>query len=305
MTASPVTPEPAAAGRARLVRHVPLPGGRGSLPEPGDRPAGRDLVLAATTVVGMAAVLTGPPVWLAAFLILAAVAIGTVQVLADIDGPASERGVPIESVFLPTVAALGCLGAIRLVPLGLGMLPALLLTGLLIDRTLAVESRIATATQAPADDDRSETTIAMLVVALVAFVGVAAIVPGGIAGLEPAGSPVRRLPIGDLVLIALADAAIAALLGYRASALRGSTVRVALWAALTDGVAIAIGAAAIRAMGIPRLVGPALLMLLFYLWDSVHADAPTRRRDPRWIWQTVALAGLGALVAIWNLRLVG
>ena len=240
---------------------------------------GRDLVIAVSTVVGMAAVLTGPLVWVAAILLLAATILATLQVIGDVDGPDADRGVPIETLFLPAVAAIGCLGAIRLVPFGLGVVPALLLTGLLVDRTL--------------------------VVALVAFTGVAAIVPGGIAGLEPAGAPIAPLPLGDLVLLALADAVIAGLLGYRAAALRATSVRDALWAALTYGVAIAVGAAAIRAMGIPRLIGPALLMFLFYLWDTLHATAPARRRDPRWIWETVVLAGLGAAVAFWNLRLVG
>ena len=210
-----------------------------------------------------------------------------------------------DPLFLPAVAAIGCLGAIRLVPLGVAILPALLLTGVLVDRTLSVEARIAATTEDPDADDRSRVLVAMLVVALVAFTGVAAIVPGGIAGLEPSGAPVAPLPLGDLVLLAVADAVIAALLGYRAAALRATSVREALWAALTYGVAIAVGAAAIRAMGIPRLVGPALLMLLFYLWDSLHATSPTRRRDPRWIWETVVLAALGAAVAFWNLRLVG
>jgi hypothetical protein len=266
---------------------------------------GRDLVIAASTVVGMAAVLTGPLVWLAAILLLAGTILATLQVIGDVEGPAADRGVPIETLFLPAVAAIGCLGAIRLVPFGLGVVPALLLTGLLIDRTLVVEARIAAAPQGPTADDRSRTLVAMLVVALVAFTGVAAIVPGGIAGLEPAGAPIAPLPLGDLVLLALADAVIAGLLGYRAAALRATSVRDALWAALTYGVAIAVGAAAIRAMGIPRLVGPALLMFLFYLWDTLHATAPARRRDPRWVWETVVLAGLGAAVAFWNLRLVG
>jgi hypothetical protein len=145
----------------------------------------------------------------------------------------------------------------------------------------------------------------MLVVALVAFTGVAAVVPGGIAGLEPAGTPIAPMPLGNLLFLGLADAVIAGLLGYRAAALRETSLREALWSALTYGVAIAIGAAAIRAMGIPRLIGPALLMFLFYLWDVLHGTAPARRRDPRWIWQTAVLAGLGALVALWNLRLVG
>jgi hypothetical protein len=303
MTSLPRTRTPNTTGApARLARHVPVPGRR---PLSAGAGGDRDLVIAATTVVGMAAVLTGPLVWAAAVLLLAAVILGTLQVLGDVEGPAGEHGVPIETLFLPAVAAIGCLGAIRLVPLGLAILPALLLTGLLIDRTLAVEARIAAAPQGPTDEDRPRVLVAMLVVALVAFTGVAAIVPGGIAGLEPAGAPVAPLPLGDLVLLALADAAIAALLGYRAAALRATSVREALWAALTYGVAIAVGAAAIRAVGIPRLVGPALLMLVFYLWDTLHGTSPTRRRDPRWIWETVFLAAVGAIVAFWNLRLVG
>jgi hypothetical protein len=218
---------------------------------------------------------------------------------------AEDHGVPIETLFLPAVAAIGCLGAIRLVPLGLAIIPALLLSGLLIDRTLVIEARIAAARQGPTDEDRSRTLVAMLIVALVAFIGVAALVPGGIAGRDAAGTSGAPLALGNLTLLALADAAIAGLLGYRAAALRGSHVQEALWAALTYAAAIAVGAAAIRAMGIPRLVGPALLMFLFYLWDTLHATPPTRRRDPRWIWETLVLTGLGAVVAFWNLRLLG
>ena len=262
-------------------------------------------MIVATAVVGMAVVLTGPLIWLVAILLLAAVALGALRVLADDDPAGADSGVPIESLFLPAIAAIGCLGAIRLVPLGLAIIPALLLTGLLIDRTLVVEGRIAAARQGPTDEDRSRTLVAMLIVALVAFVGVAAMVPGGIAGRGPTGASATPLALGDLVLLALADAVVAGLLGYRAAALRGSQVREALWAALTYAAAIAVGAAAIRAMGIPRLIGPALLMFLFYLWDTLHATPPTRRRDPRWIWETVVLAGLGAAVAFWNLRLVG
>ena len=147
----------------------------------------------------------------------------------------------------------------------------------------------------------------MLVVALVAFVGVAAIVPGGIAGLEPAGSPGRaaaaRRPRRCSPLPTRSSPASSAT-ARRPSA--AASVREALWAAADlRASAIAIGAAAIRAMGIPRLIGPALLMFLFYLWDSLHATPPTRRRDPRWIWETLVLVGLGAAVAFWNLRLVG
>ncbi|HXI82009.1 MAG TPA: hypothetical protein VNM34_14470 [Verrucomicrobiae bacterium] len=275
-------------------------------------PRRRDLEVLATVIVGMAALLTGPLIWPAAGLLLAAMVVGTLQVLAgdDEDGSAGrgglgDRGVPIESLILPAIAAIGCLGAIRLVPVGLALVPALAAVAILIDRAIAVETRLVAEERAPTDDDRSRTMIALLTVALVAFVGVAAAVPGGIAGLEPVGAPVAPLALGNLLVLALGDAFVAALLGYRAAALRATNLRDALWSALTYGVAIAIGAAAIRALGIPRLIGPALLMLLFYLWDVVHGAAPASRRDARWIWQTAVLAGLGIVVAWWNLRLVG
>lgn len=298
----PATRLPRAAS-GRVGRHLPLPERRaGGL---GPASGRRDLVVAGSTVVAMAALLSGPPVWLAALLLLAAMILGSLQVLGEVDGPGTDRGAPIESLFLPAVAAIGCLGAIRLLPLGPAILVAIPLTALLIDRTLAVETSLAAAEHGSTGEDRSRALAVILVVALVAFVGVAAIVPGGIAGSEPAGAPARPLPLGNLVLLALADAVVAALLGYRAAALRSPGVGEALWAATTYGVAIAVGAAALRAMAIPRLIGPALLMFLFYLWDSVHATSPSRRRDPRWIWETVVLAALGVAVAFWNLRLGG
>ena len=48
----------------------------------------------------------------------------------------------MESLILPAVAAVACVGAIRLVPFGLGLAPALLITGLLVERCLALEARI-------------------------------------------------------------------------------------------------------------------------------------------------------------------
>ncbi|HEY8987501.1 MAG TPA: hypothetical protein VIM39_00690 [Candidatus Limnocylindrales bacterium] len=272
-----------------------------------ETPRRRDLEIVATTVVGMAAVLSGPLVWVAGALLLAAMLFGTLQVIAatEDDRLPGGAGIAVESLILPAVAAIGCLGAIRLVPLGLAVVPALAATAFLIDRALAVETKLAASVQGPTEDDRSLTLVTMLIVALVAFVGIAAVVPGGIAGLERAGAPVNPLPLGNLLLLGLADAFIAGLLGYRAAALRATSLREALWSALTYGVAIAIGAAAIRAMGIPRLIGPALLMFLFYLWDVLHGASPARRRDPRWIWQTALLVALGAAVAFWNLRLVG
>ena len=76
-----------------------------------------------------------------------------------------------------------------------------------------------------------------------------------------------------------------------------------LWSAGTYASAVAIGAAALRATNIPRFVGPAGLVLIFFLWDAIHGAPTHRRRDPRWIWQTVALIAVGAIVLAWNMGL--
>ena len=72
---------------------------------------------------------------------------------------------------------------------------------------------------------------------------------------------------------------------------------------MTYAIVIAVAAGAIRAMDVPRLVGPAALTLVFYLWDALHATAPARRREPRFLWETILLAVLGVVVVAWNLRL--
>jgi hypothetical protein len=267
--------------------------------------ARRDLVLLVAVIVGLARLLDGPLIWLVAILLLFATMLGSLQVLGAVEAPDAEHGVPVESLILPTVAAIGCLGAIALVPIGIWLVAALAATSLLVDRTLVLEERILTIDSGLTPEDRSSILVATLLVGFVAFVGAATLVPGGLAGSVAGGA--RELPLSgsDVALLATVDALIAGLLGYRAAALRVVTARDALWSAVTYAIAIAIGAAALRAMAIPRLVGPALLVLAFYLWDAFHGASPTLRRDPRWIWQTAVLVVLGILVLGWNLLIRG
>ena len=88
--------------------------------------------------------------------------------------------------------------------------------------------------------------VTTLLVAFIAFVGVAATVPGGLAQPGTSGIAGQPLPRRDLLVLAVGDAAVAFLLGYRAAALQVSTLRDALWSAATYGIAIAIAAAALR-----------------------------------------------------------
>jgi hypothetical protein len=266
------------------------------------RLARRDLAIAAVVIVGLSRLLEPPAVWAVAIFLLGAMLFGTLQVLADEAPPAeAAMGVPIESLILPSVAAVACLGAIRLVPFGLWLVPALLITWLLVGRTLALEARIHAAPEGLTADDRTAVLVTILLVGFLAFTGIAAMVPGGL--VQPTAG--ATLPETNLLVLAGADAIVAFLLGYRAASLRVASLRDAFWSALTYAVAIAIGAAALRAMEIPRLIGPALLTLLFYLWDAFAGSAPSRRRDGAWLWQTGLLVVLGLAVIAWNLLLRG
>jgi hypothetical protein len=268
-----------------------------------DRSGHRDLALAAVTIVGLSRLIEPPGVWLVAVFLLGAIILGSLQVLGDESAHADNHplGIPIESLILPAVAAVACLGAIRLVPFGLLLVPALFVTGVLVERCLALEARILSSPGGLDDEGRTAVLVTTLVVAFLAFVGVAATVPGGLAQPGASGAAGVPLPRRDLLVLAAGDAAVAFLLGYRAAALRVSTLRAALWSAATYAIAIAIAAASLRFLQIPRLMGPALLTLVFYLWDAFHAAGPSRRRDVRWLWQTLLLAVLGLVVIGLNL----
>ena len=57
---------------------------------------------------------------------------------------------------------------------------------------------------------------------------------------------------------------------------------------LTYAIVVAVAAGAVRAVDVPRLLGPAVLTLVFYLWDALHGTAPARRREPRFLWELAA-----------------
>jgi small neutral amino acid transporter SnatA (MarC family) len=79
-----------------------------------------------------------------------------------------------------------------------------------------------------------------------------------------------------------------------------------LGAALTYTAVIAIAAAALRALALPLLLGPALLTLVFYLWSAYRGvPAGAASRDARWIWEVALLAVLGLVVIAWNVLAPG
>jgi hypothetical protein len=258
--------------------------------------ARRDLDLIVVAIVGISRFVDGPALWLVAVLLLGAVVLGVLQII----GEGSPEGVPVESLLLPAVAAAATLGAIRILPLGLALVPGLALVALLVDRTVALEMHVESLDRLPGPDDRSRVRVLALAIAFVAFVGAAELVPQGL--VDDSAGPVP-LPLGDLAVLTLADAVAAFLIGYRLSALRATSVRGALYGAATYAIVIAIAAGGLRAIALPRLLAPALLTLVLFLWDAISGTAPARRRDPRWLWEIGLLLALGILVVALNIRM--
>lgn len=291
---------PGATGRPRDAAHL-----SGSI---------RELVLLAVTLVGASRLLDGPLVWLVLVVLGAAMAVGTLQLMGETHPAGESLGVPIEALILPTVAAVAGVGLMRLVPIGILLLPALVVVGLAVRQTASSEARILLAPHGATPTDRTAVIVQALVLGFASFVGMAALVQGGlpeIGGLGTSGTVSPGGPAGvgtglaeaDLAVLVVADAAIAGMLGYRAAALRVATVRDVLWSAATYAATIGIAAAALRAMEIPRLIGPGLLTLVFYLWDTIHGAPASRRRDARRVWEAALLAILGVIVVAWTLAL--
>ena len=255
-----------------------------------------ELVLLLTALVGVARLVDGPLVWVVALFTLGAALCATLEVLGDL----APEGVPVESLLGPAVTAIAGIGAIRFVPVGLLVVPALGAVAALLAAAAAVERRILASPSGANAADRTALLGLLLLVGFLAFAGIALVVPGAL--VEPvAGSAPLPVDLGPLALLAGADAAVAALVGYRLAALRVPALREVLWAALTFALVIGIAAAALRAMAIPRLLGPALLTLVLYLWNAYRSTPRPARRDARWLWELLLLAAVGILVVAWNL----
>jgi hypothetical protein len=267
----------------------------------------RDLAIGVGVVVALSRFAPDGFVWPIAVVLLAAVYLGSLQIVGEADPAAQSAGVPVESVLVPAAASLAALGAIRLVPIGLVLAPAFVLAGGLVRLTLITELRLARSSGPPSSTDRTVVLTEILLVGFLGFAGVAALVPGGLpipgAGAAGGAGAATAVPV-PLPFVAQAggDALMAFLLGYRAAALRSSSFRDVAWFGLTGAAVVAIAAVALRSIEIPRILGPALLVLVFFLWDAIHSGGrPRRRRDPWRVWETALLAVLAIAVIGWTL----
>lgn len=259
----------------------------------------RDLAIAVGIVVALSRFAPDAFVWPIAVVLLAGVLLGGLQVVGEADPAAQGAGVPIESLMLPGAAALAALGAIRLVPVGIVLAPAFVLTGGLVGLALVTELRIARASGPPSSPDRTAVLIEVLVIGFLGFAGVATLVPGGLPIPGEGGGAIASNAL-EVIAQAGGDALIGFLLAYRVAALRSSNLRDVAWFGFTGAAVVAIAAVALRSIEIPLILGPALLVLVFFLWDAIHSGGAARRRDPWRVWETAALAVLAIVVIGWS-----
>jgi len=259
-------------------------------------------VLVAVLLVAMTRLVEQPAAFVVASMLPFVIVVAGVGILEGDDSTVR----PVGALLIPAVLTGGAGAAIGLIEPGLALVPYLAVFAFLLDRTLALEMRLLAQPGVATDSDRARVLLAAVAAAFAAFTGVAALVPGGMAqpggaaGVAGAGA---QLAEGGIVVLAAADALVAAVLGFRVATFRYGTARDAARSALTYAIVVAVAAGAIRAIGLPLLVGPAVLTLVFYLWDALHGTAPARRREPRFLWETILLIVLAGVVVAWNLRL--
>jgi hypothetical protein len=266
-------------------------------------PGARDLVLATTIVIALSRFVDGQLPWVMAALLLGAVMLAGLELIGDVDAAAQTAGIPIESVVLPGLAAAAGVGALRLVPVGLLVIPALAVVAWFLSLTLATELRLARSATPPSAADRTSVLVQGLVAAFGAFVGIAILVPGGLP--DAATGAASSATVGDLAVLALSTGVVAFLLGYRIAALRSSNLRDVAWSASMAAGVVAIAAVVLRAIAIPNVLAAALLVLVLFLWDAIHDGGPVRRQDPRRRLETALLVVLALVVVGWSLGLRG
>ena len=274
--------------------------------------ADRQLVAGAVAVVLLARMVDGPIAWLVAGVLGAGVLTGVSWSRAAVQSGRDALGhdarfrprweavvsgaAALESGIVPAVLASSLALAVRLVPFDWRMAGALAIGFVLLERSIRLERSVARS--ADPDGSRWQIVMVSLATAFLGFAGVASMIQGGVARVG-----VPMLAELDLLLLAAGDAMVALPLGFRLARLGPASRRESALSGAGFAAVVAIGAGLLRAMAIPQLLGPALLILLVYLWDALNATTPSIRRDPRWRWQMGMLVLLSVVVIAWNMRL--
>lgn len=277
--------------------------------EPPARSQERVLVLLSMGLIGLVSIpLMAPSVamdwrtqWFVAVVIGGAVAVGAFQVY----GEKEPRGVPLESLVTPVLVAVAVYAAIPAAA-WLGLHPALALAGalaagaVLLRTAVDAELPFVRLGDLPLERDRRIVEGLLLGAAFLLFIGAAATLPGGwpLPELDVPGEVLAE----TAVTLALADASIALLVGFRLTAMGGPAPAIG-WASGTYAVVVGAASILFRWLAVPGLMGPALLAVVLYLRTIVRARASAPDRSTRWPYEALML--VLAVVAVVAYQLLG
>jgi hypothetical protein len=266
-----------------------------------ERNGARELGLVIGTLALLVHFLDGVALWVITALIVATAVAGSLHLL----GESRPWRVPLDRLTLPALAAFAAAGLAHLVNpvpwLALVFVGAWIVVALVV----AVQTLPATGTEKEAEASAAGETaghprplaarIATLGVAFLAFSAVGGFVPGGLPSdsATPATSVVASTALYDLLIGGLVGFVMAALRPHRR---RDVVLAFVLYAAILGATG-----AALRYVDMPRLLGPAILTLVAYLFTIFRDSAEPIWRSSRLIGEALVLAVAGCAVIVLGL----
>jgi len=233
-----------------------------------------------------------------------ALGLAALEVLGGDGEPAgpTDLGVPVEALLLPAATGAASVAALHLVPVGLLIVLGLAAVAALTMASIEVERRILARPSGPTAADRTALLSLVVPRRVMAFTGWRRRSPvRWLSRSRPAPGRHRRASPSPACPAGSAGRLRCGRPRLPAHALRAPTVR-ARWELPPPTLRSSRSpAAALRAMGLPRLLGPDLLTLVLYLWSAYRGVPRSARRDASWVWEVLLLAVLGAVVVAWNL----
>jgi hypothetical protein len=253
-----------------------------------------ELGLIVATLMALSRFVNDAPLWAATALTAVVAASGTASLLGEL----RPWRWPLDRVVLPALAAFVALGAVRLVDPVPWLAFAFGGSWAVTSWIVSVETAGAhggSAGSVTADGSHARPTAARLGAFGLAFLGFAAIggiVPGGVAG---DGQP---LTVAAFVATIVLDVAIGGLAGYRIAAVRPHTPSETAMAFYLYSMVIAPVGVLVRVLALPRLFGPALLVLATYLVTSLRESNEPVRFNARLLEETGVLILAGVAVVV-------
>ncbi len=241
--------------------------------------------------------------WPAAGLVVVAVVAG----MASLVGEARPWRWPIDAVALPALATFGSLGIVRLVEPGPWLAVVGVAAFVVVSWVVRLELRRAAAAQAAVgfqalaqDPDLAETLSAESTPARLAAFGLVFASLAAIGGIVPGGVAAngQSVTVPAFLATIVLDVAVAILAGYRILALRPHGRNDVLAASYLYLLTVAPAGVLIRVLALPRLFGPAILTLAFYIVTSLRESDEPVRFNARLLEETAILVLAGAALAM-------